>query len=532
MLWFSAMKSSTESRTLVLGAGGLIGSAVLRQLHQRGYTSLFGVSLKDDHSVARIDELMKEKIKPVMFWKNVLVSKELEKYSNTEIFLDDDNLLTLLKFLKLPPAELITQSSLFALIREIQPVNIINCINTATILSYNFNRHAEDKYTYFKNKEFDFLIKHYQILANVLSKKFWWDNGESMEIANYVKVGTTGVGGMGLDIPFTHGEESPSLSLLKKISMAGAETMLLLALSNTKHLPKVSEIKPAGAVFEGSIRRARDSRNSAPLRLDDIKTIRPADVSEKTLAQYYRPPQRTIQDYYVDGGESGHYSIEEFRLITDERFMGMISCDFVAEEVVNDLEGETRYNVLTSLHTSLLRANEEMFRIRDNMLVNIEKDSRSTQLVTGNLGPQRTSKLLLEAQLFRVAALSDPNLLKLSESDIAEKLKVELFAPEFGRYAQLVGLPAVLPNGEVAIFGHISFPRIDELKEGDKKMSPSDLDTLCQRGWIDLRVKNTSVWKQWIRRYYRASPLPPAGIIVADLINTEQSFSHQETASQ
>ena len=40
-------------------------------------------------------------------------------------------------------------------------------------------------------------------------------------------MGTTGTGGMGLNIPYTHSEERPSRVLLSKSAMAGAQSMLL-----------------------------------------------------------------------------------------------------------------------------------------------------------------------------------------------------------------------------------------------------------------------------------------------------------------
>jgi hypothetical protein len=43
----------------------------------------------------------------------------------------------------------------------------------------------------------------------------------------YVKVGTTGTGGMGLNIPYTHGEDKPSPTLMTKTAIAFAQTGLL-----------------------------------------------------------------------------------------------------------------------------------------------------------------------------------------------------------------------------------------------------------------------------------------------------------------
>ena len=52
----------------------------------------------------------------------------------------------------------------------------------------------------------------------------------------YVKVGTTGTGGMGLNIPYTHGEDKPSPTLMAKTAIAFAHTGLLF-LARTPERP-------------------------------------------------------------------------------------------------------------------------------------------------------------------------------------------------------------------------------------------------------------------------------------------------------
>ena len=49
----------------------------------------------------------------------------------------------------------------------------------------------------------------------------------------YIKVGTTGTGGMGLNIPYTHSEDKPSKKLLAKTEAAFGHTGLLFLLAWT-----------------------------------------------------------------------------------------------------------------------------------------------------------------------------------------------------------------------------------------------------------------------------------------------------------
>ncbi|NIR45788.1 MAG: short-chain dehydrogenase, partial [Gemmatimonadetes bacterium] len=62
------------------------------------------------------------------------------------------------------------------------------------------------------------LIRHARILLEAL---------RTADTDFYLKVGTSGTGGMGLNVPFTHSEERPSDMLLAKASVAGAHSLLL-----------------------------------------------------------------------------------------------------------------------------------------------------------------------------------------------------------------------------------------------------------------------------------------------------------------
>ena len=55
------------------------------------------------------------------------------------------------------------------------------------------------------------LIKHIQIL---------YESIKTHEVRMYLKIGTTGTGGMGFNIPYTHSEEKPSKMLLTKSATA------------------------------------------------------------------------------------------------------------------------------------------------------------------------------------------------------------------------------------------------------------------------------------------------------------------------
>src|SRR4029078_8669061 len=82
-------------------------------------------------------------------------------------------------------------------------------------------------------------IRHIQVLYRGM---------QDVGTRTYLKVGTSGTGGMGLNIPYTHSEERPSRALLSKSALAGAQSMLLFLMARTPGAPITKEIKPAAAI--------------------------------------------------------------------------------------------------------------------------------------------------------------------------------------------------------------------------------------------------------------------------------------------
>jgi ABC-type methionine transport system permease subunit len=60
----------------------------------------------------------------------------------------------------------------------------------------------------------------------------------------YLKIGSTGMGGMGLNIPYTHSEDKPSAQLLTKTAVAFAHTGLLFLMARTAGGPIVMARQP------------------------------------------------------------------------------------------------------------------------------------------------------------------------------------------------------------------------------------------------------------------------------------------------
>lgn len=118
--------------------------------------------------------------------------------------------------------------ALFRLLQDVKPDVVIDCVNTATGIAYrNVFKASAEAYRALETGTLSEaaveqlletlyvprLIRHVQVLYEGMMRA---------GTRAYVKVGTSGTGGMGLNIPYTHSEEKPSRVLLAKSAMAGA----------------------------------------------------------------------------------------------------------------------------------------------------------------------------------------------------------------------------------------------------------------------------------------------------------------------
>src|SRR6185369_5855305 len=165
------------------------------------------------------------------------------------------------------------RSALFHLIHEHQPDIIVDCINTATAISYQdvftVSRRTKMLIDALERRdtvgaaELQPLIRSVrelliaqgipQITRHIL---FLHRALEESSVRVYVKVGTTGTGGMGINIPYTHSEDKPSAQLLAKSAVGFAHTGLLFLLARTpadvsderKHGAMIKEVKPGAMI--------------------------------------------------------------------------------------------------------------------------------------------------------------------------------------------------------------------------------------------------------------------------------------------
>jgi len=234
-------------------------------------------------------------------------------------------------------------------IQEVRPDIIINAINLATIFSDN----PEEGYTS--------LIKFYVSLYAALV--------ELSAPVHYIQMGTTGAGGLGFNIPFTHGDKLEDLPIIHKAAFSGITTSLLTMLSRSfKSEIKISEVKPGLAIFADAVQ---------------VEQIEGGGVAATT-----------------DGGESGPYTYNELALLTAS--MGFTTADCIARDVIAVIEEKrslrrlSTYDVTEILNATIIAPTKSDEKRRQHLMKMLQKQGGAAAVIaTGSLGPPSITRDLI-----------------------------------------------------------------------------------------------------------------------------------------
>lgn len=232
-----------------------------------------------------------------------------------------------------------------------QPDIIVNCINMATIYAQS-PADSNTKLILFHQGLYDALSK--------LNKKI-----------SYLHVGTLGTGGLGFNVPFTHGETQDDLPLFHKAALAGVTTSMLVLLSRSLENCQISEIKPSLAIF-----------------------------NKEVISKSYLGGSLVL----IDGGENGFYTYNELRTLTS--FMGLTTPDRIAAEAMKVLKDERsendqrKHDVVESVNSTLIEETKEDMEVRNQILKNMSLlQGKNYIIATGNLGPPSITRDLILASL-------------------------------------------------------------------------------------------------------------------------------------
>jgi hypothetical protein len=457
----------------------------------------------------------------VPWWGNIFVRETLKDMPREEIlrnrklramFIDD--------ILEDLTDDVLRRSSVHRLMQRYKPDIVVDCINSATAIAYQdifqvsrdvvrairprggrghgptlaLDEAAERLLCTLYVPQ---LIRHVQLMYR------------SMHLAGtsiYVKIGTSGTGGMGLNIPYTHSEERPSRVLLSKSAVAGAHTLLLFLLGRTPDAPIIKEIKPAAAIAWKQVAYGEIRKRGVPIRLVDCDPDRPVRLTKHLTLKTKgtaAPTGATLRSVYIDTGENGLFSKGEFEAISTPGQMEFVTPEEIAESTVYEVRaGNTGHDIINALDNATLAPTYRagfMFTTALNRMKRLEQEHGVDSVAFEMLGPPRLSKLLFEAYLLKLGFGDVRTVLATDETTLSRTLH-RIVREDAALRSQIIsiGIPILLPDGTGLLRGDtVKIP--PGRGEESLPVTPRAIDRWAHDGWVDLRVSNMRRWRKRFR---------------------------------
>lgn len=517
---------------LVIGGWGLVGSAVCRKFMEQHPKRMIVTSLLKSEAMEAVEQLKKEFPSVgrnffVPWWGNIFVRHQLKDISRAELLNSDKFRSMMIEDIvdELTP-QVIKRSSLHHLMQRYKPDVVVDCVNSATGIAYqdifhvsrnvlqalqaarsngkkkaNVQALATATETLLCTLYVPQLIRHVQLMYRSMSEA---------KTKIYVKIGTSGTGGMGLNIPYTHSEERPSRVLLSKSAVAGAHTLLLFLMGRTPDAPITKEIKPTAAIAWKKIEFGEVKKRGKAIELVDCPpeaAVKLAGKLRLSTTTHAKKTGNTLQSVFIDTGENGIFSRGEFEAISTPGQMEFVTPEEIAENVVFEVRaGNTGHDIINALDNATLAPTYRagfMFHSAMAIMQKLEDRHGTDSVAFEMLGPPRLSKLLYESYLLkrcfanvRTAARTDARTLSTSLASLIkedEQLRSQILS---------IGIPILLPDGVSLLRGPmIKIPPFRGKNE--VPLNAKNIDLWAHDGWVDLRVKNMELWRSRFREIIR-----------------------------
>lgn len=502
---------------LVLGGWGLVGSAVVRKLIPEQPKKIVITSLRLSEAEDAVKNFQQEfpwldKDYFAPWGGDIFVRNEFKELNRLDILADQNKRKILMHdIMEELNEEIINNSALYHLLSRFKSDVIIDCINTATAIAY------QDVYTSYRNikkaiksrvpyemlveeteklictEYIPQLIRHIQLMYSCMSL---------VKTKIYIKIGTSGTGGMGLNIPYTHSEEKPSRVLLSKSSIAGAHTLLLFLMGRTPEGPITKEIKPTAAIAWKRIEFGEIKKRGKPIELLDIPVTDCIPLEDKfqiCIDKEYRTSGKTLHSVFIDTGENGIFSRGEFETISAQKQMEFVTPEEIADVVIYEIKGgNTGHDIINALDHATMEPTYRagyMQHMAVEKLAELESENNKASVAFELLGPPRLSKLLYEIHLLRLFSKTMKDILAASPEDLSKKcLELITTDDELRNEIISIGIPILLPDGRSLLRGGII--KIPAFRgENILDVTDENINLWATEGWVDLRSSNMKKWQ-------------------------------------
>ena len=523
---------SSDQCIMALGGAGLVGSQVVREIARElepkriVVASLFRREVREFLRDARREF---PQIEFVGAWGDIFVRDEFTMERRRRLLMSRIYREELYEDLFGDINAAYERSALAQLIHRYEPNVLVDCINTATAISYqdveSLSKQTHDILEQVRqavdhqdlntldklgkaiernvsvlliSQSTAQLIRHVQIIHRAMSE---------VGTRLYLKIGTTGTGGMGLNIPYTHSEDKPSAKLMRKNAMAFAHTGLMFLMARTPGGPMVKELKPAAMIGYRKVSyqtvkvrgRPQMRYENRTEQLDGRLTLRGDENIYERLGK--------LQMAGVDTGENGFFARGEFETITYINQMEFVTPEEIAHQAVLEIKGSnTGYDVIGAIDSSVMTPSYRAGVLRQtalDKLARIEEETHSHSVALGQLGPPELSKLLYEAHLLKLNYGTLEAVISTPASEIAETLFSYLLEHDTLRTTiTSIGVPILAPDGRSLLRG----PRVNipESIYHEVPIGENNVNAWARKGWVDLRPLSFVEWQERFRLMQRS----------------------------
>lgn len=508
-----------DKRILILGAGQIGEACAMRFIKDKPREIVLHTLTEEEASraIKNINDQVNSKgVKMTPSWGNILVPIDLIYTKRSDLLSDEKNLDNLLKYYyACLNDKLIENSALYQIIKKWNPDLIIDSINTATVVGY-----LDDPYSLPRNLIKDFtskeainwktnckkvlfsaiipsLIRFTQVIQKSL---------KDFQIGYYVKVSTTGLGGMGINLMYTHGDiNEPGMSsgILGKVAAAGVFHQLMWSLSHTPG-NNIRVITPAALVGWQPVGFGKFRSHGINWPLIDNKEA--ISLKEGELLKANKNGYRKVADYmeipFVDSGENSAYSLYEMYAITALGQMESITREEVAQAVYECSCGSTKHDLLTAMDNAALGPTYAGFFNRNLVLDHLKeivKTKKIPSIATNNLGPTVSKHLFELYILFDIFSSELPKILNQDSEIFAELAEKYVLKNDIVRQQAIsLGLPIIFEKNKLTAGDHYFVPNMAE----ENIITKRNIDKWANAGWIDLRKKNIKNWQNLLKKAY------------------------------
>ena len=481
---------------------------------------------------ARLEQVFRDVYRPLVMSEDLIGAADRDRFDSEEAFREAYE-------------NIGNQSQLVRLIKRHRPDVVVDCINTATGISYQDVQTASEivkrvrdglgaelgapapasaadldeatarelagRYLAMRDRATRVLEEGFDALTSVdvllvsagipqLIRHVLLIHGAMRHVGTrvYVKVGTTGTGGMGVEIPFTHGEDRPSFTLLAKSSVGFAHTGLLFLLGRSEG-PTIKEIKPAAMIGYRRVDWQRVTKFGRPVLVTIAKSETLGEQLELRAPAGDYEARGPLELVGVDTGENGFFTRGEFEAITHLHQMEFLTPEEIARSVVHEIAGQsTGHDVIGAIDSTVMDPSYRAGYLRQaaiDKMAALEREKGVPSIAIGQLGPPQLSKLLYEAHLLKITCDTLDGALALTPEEIAARCVAHLDAEGIDHTITSLGLPILMPDGLTIRRGPtISIPesKVDPVVA---VRSPADVDAWAKQGWVDLRPANFARWR-------------------------------------